>query len=407
MDLNLINAIDSITEDDYVNEESDDEFIIPEELLGEDNELIEECKHEWRTDNVKRNEVCIKCGITRETDNYIDGGDIDDNTIAIEANQFNIKGIGRKMRRFYLWHESPSYVIKSFNEDLNTIKKICDKVGIIGMIANDAKLIYKRFKEITGFGANRTISKSATKKQRIAMIQRFKDEDEEFKKQMTISNCRLRGDSKTGLLCACIYYACYKNGFCVICNVLADAINIKPKYVHKGCNALMQIRDLGDSKMKMLVPIVCMPYPVNFTDSVCDRYEKLLGKEINEEHRDKIKICMLNSQRYDLIINHNPHSFAIGIVFLYLAENKIMSNKYSKKDIADFFGICQPTLNTTFKELVFNKDKVMNFEYDDKELRDVIDNKKCEIDNERFEKFFEGIDSNRLKIDLDVIKAIE
>ena len=80
---------------------------------------------------------------------------------------------------------------------------------------------------------------------------KFKDKDDEFKKQILFSNCKLRGDSKTGLLCGCIYYACLKNGFCIISNVLADKANIKPKYVHIMMNG--KIVKTGDYNLALEV----------------------------------------------------------------------------------------------------------------------------------------------------------
>lgn len=414
MDLSLIYEIDSITEENCgVREESsssdsDDEFFIPEELGGNSvlEEIGEKCEHDWRVDYIRNNEVCVKCGITKKLESFVDGGEITE-TIAIESNQLSVKGIGQRMKRFYLWHESPSYIIKSFNEDLNTIGIICSKVGISQMIADDARLIYRRFKDIIGFkSSSKYLSKSSTKKQRIAMMEKFQGKDEDFKKQILFSNCRLRGDSKIGLLCACIFYACYKNGFCIICNVLAESANIKPKYVHKGCNVLLQIRDLNDDKLNMLMPVICMPYPIHYLKTVCDGFEEIIGKKIVDKQREEIKICLLNTQLYDLIVNHNPHSFAIGIVLLYLVSNKIITHKFSKKDIAKYFGICQPTINTTYKELISNKDKVFDYSKKEEELIEMIKNKKCEIDNERFKKFFEKIEANTINIDMNVINKM-
>lgn len=387
--------------------DDDFEFIVDELEDGDCNECDDECNHEWRIDYVKNAEVCVNCGLTKELEEFADSGEVVD-TIAIDANQINIKGISRKMKRFYLWHASPSYAIRSFNEDLRVIKEIGDKIGLSSMICDDAKLIYKRFKELIGFGGNnKYVQKSTTKKQRIAMMQKHQNDDEDFKDRIMISNCRLRGDSKIGLLCGCLYYACYKNGFCIICNVFAECANIKPKYVHKGCNVLIQMRNTGDEKLNMLMPVVCMPYPINYLKTVCDGFESICEIKISDKQRKEIMICMLNSQKHKLIVNHNPHSFAIGIAFMYLIKNKIINYKFSKKVVADYFGICQPTINTTYKELVFNQDMIFDYSKDIDELKCEIEEMRIDIDKERFKRFFKGISSNDLNLDIGVIQSLE
>ena len=122
--------------------------------------------------------------------------------------------------------------------------------------------------------------------------------------------------------------------------------------------------------------------------------------------REQIKICLLNTQYYDLIVNHNPHSFAIGIVLLYLVSNQIISFRFSKKEIANHFGICQPTINTTYKELINNKDKVFDYSHNEEQLIRMIKDKEIKIDNKRFNQFFSGISENANKIDLEVIKKL-
>lgn len=399
-DLSLIYSIDSAAE----VSETFDEFVIGDDIKSD---VIPECIHIWRTDYVKNNEVCIKCGVTKELETFEDNRNEINESISIEPNLINVKGINLKMKRFYLWHEGQNYIAKSFNEDLSVIKGIGDKLGINRMVIDDAKLIYKRYKEITGLKNNyKYLSKASTKKERINTMIKFKDKDDEFKKQILFSNCKLRGDSKTGLLCGCIYYACLKNGFCIISNVLADKANIKPKYVHKGCNVLLQIRDLNDDRLNILMPVICFPYPVDYLKTVCDGFEELIEMKIDDKAREQIKICLLNTQYYDLIVNHNPHSFAIGIVLLYLVSNQIISFRFSKKEIANHFGICQPTINTTYKELINNKDKVFDYSHNEEQLIRMIKDKEIKIDNKRFNEFFSGISENANKIDLEVIKKL-
>ena len=112
-DLSLIYSIDSAAE----VSETFDEFVIGDDIKSD---VIPECIHIWRTDYVKNNEVCIKCGVTKELETFEDNRNEINESISIEPNLINVKGINLKMKRFYLWHEGQNYIAKSFNEDLRT-----------------------------------------------------------------------------------------------------------------------------------------------------------------------------------------------------------------------------------------------------------------------------------------------
>ena len=73
---------------------------------------------------------------------------------------------------------------------------------------------------------------------------------------------------------------------------------------------------------------------------------------------------------------------------------------------SNHFGICQPTINTTYKELINNKDKVFDYSHNEEQLIRMIKDKEIKIDNKRFNEFFSGISENANKIDLEVIKKL-
>ena len=159
MNLSNIYAIDSLTEDDvFVDDNDDNNF-------NYDN-LLNDCIHEWRIDNVKNNKLCIKCGIIQELRVFEEDTNYSE-SINIENNQITLKGVGKKLRQFNIWHESQPFAIKLFNKDLERIKTICKNIGILPRIGDDAQLIYKRFKNIIGF--NKIIGKSSTKKKKISL----------------------------------------------------------------------------------------------------------------------------------------------------------------------------------------------------------------------------------------------
>lgn len=388
--MDTINLIDSLTEEDSISNTTED---------------TNYCDHKFLLDDVRNEFICINCGITKDTDEFNNNSDINN---PIEINQISVKGLGIKMKNFYLWQSASNYCYIAFNKDLDTIKSICDKVGLNGMISDDAKLIYRKYKEIIGFNTTKMIYKPNTKKQKIKIIEQFKtDNNTSINNQMIISTCKVRGDTKKGLLCACIYYACFKNNKCILCSTLSEAINIRSKCVHKGCDILLQIREMDDKDIKVLIPIVCLPYPIDYMDNVCYVFEKYTKCNITDKMRNEIKVCMLNSQNNNILVNHNSNSFAICIVFIYLVEHRVIKANYSKKLIADWFGICQPTINTTCKELIKNHSKI--FEDSNDNTNDKCDdntNDKCEVSEKQMKEFIKGIECNNINLDLNIIHSL-
>lgn len=401
MKLSNIYAIDSLTESEFNYDFDDDDFDY-DNLLDD-----KECIHEWRIDNVKNTKLCIKCGFTTDLKLFEEDTEYNE-SINIENNQISLKGVSRKLRQFNIWHESPSFAVKLFNEDLLRIKDICKKINILPMIGDDAQLIYKRFKNIIGF--NKIIGKSSTKKKKISLIEEFKNNDDMIK-EIIISDCKLRGDGRIGLLCGSIYYACLKNNICILPKVIIKGAGIKSKNMNDGCNALLQIRKLGDTELRHLMPVVCFPYPENYFKTVCDAFDNIFKCHFitrNDGNRlleltDKMKSEFLDSlikiRKFNLIFNHKTHSLAICMMLLYLTEKNYTSIKGLKKIICDEFDLSNPTINNTYQDLLVNKDFLLGFKN-----FDVI---KPIIDVNKYLKFFENVNDNHNVIDVNVINSID
>lgn len=400
MKLSNIYAIDSLTESDF-NIDYDDDFDY-DNLL--DNN---ECVHEWRVDLSKNSQLCIKCGFTKDLETFEENTEYNE-SINIENNQITLKGVNRKLRQFNIWHESQPFAIKLFNDDLIRIKEICKKINILPMIGDDAQLIYKRFKNIIGF--NKIVNKSSTKKKKIALIEDFKNNDDMII-EIIKSDCKLRGDGRIGLLCASIYYACLKNNICILPKVIIKGVNIKSKNMNDGCNALLQIRKLGDDELKHLMPIICFPYPENYFKTVCDAFDNIFkthliirndGKrllELSDKMKNEYFDCLIKIKKYNLIFNHKTHSLAICMMLLYLTEKNYTQIKGLKKIICDEFDLSNPTINNTYQDLLINKDFLLglkNF--------NIIKNK---LNKEKYLKFFENVNDNFNIVDVKFINSID
>lgn len=398
MKLSYIEAIDSLTETSSDFDDYDD--------FNYDN-LDNVCNHEWRNDNIKNLKLCIKCGYTQELQTFEEDTSYYEG-IAIENNQISLKGAGRKLRQFNIWHESQSFAIKLFNSDLNRIKDICKNINILPMIGDDAQLIYKRFKNIIGF--NKIIGKSSTKKKKIALIEEYKDNDDIIK-EINLSDCKLRGDGRIGLLCASIYYACLKNNIYILPKTIIKGANIKSKNFNDGCNALLQIRKLNDEEFLRLMPVICLPYPENYYNSICITFDFIINRYIimkNDNTRFKkltndIKNDLLDSlikiKKFNLIFNHKTHSLAICMMLLLLTEKYDVNIKGLKKIICNEFDLSNPTINNSYHDLMVNKDFLLGYKN-----FDVV---KPVIDENKYFKFFENVKDVHNKVSVDVINSID
>ena len=99
--MDTINLIDSLTEEDSITNTTED---------------TNYCDHKFLLDEVRNEFICINCGITKDTDEFNNNSDINN---PIEINQISVKGLGIKMKNFYLWQSASNYCYIAFNKDLD------------------------------------------------------------------------------------------------------------------------------------------------------------------------------------------------------------------------------------------------------------------------------------------------
>lgn len=105
-----------------------------------------------------------------------------------------------KLKTLHNWGIMPAKE-RSLNLVLNNIREKCDKAGLIGCIADDAKILYKIASECNG-----------TKKSLI-----------------------IRNKNRVGLISACVFYACKRQGQSKSPKEIAKIFNISTSCVNKGC----------------------------------------------------------------------------------------------------------------------------------------------------------------------------
>ena len=227
----------------------------------------------------------------------------------IVSNQFSKDKSMFQVKKYQQW-TSMTYKERSLYKVFNQITDICNKNNLPQIIINESKSLYKIISDIK------------------------------------IS----RGNNRTGIIAACIYFAC-KN-----CNVsrstkeISELFNIKVSILTKGCKNFQNILNMSNYENKNRIKVNTI-IPENFIERFCNR--------LSLKNEDIINIKNLEQKIYSLnIINDiRPDSFASGCILLYSNYNKL---NITKKQISDISKISEVTINKCLKKIELKKDLIFN-----------------------------------------------
>lgn len=146
-----------------------------------------------------------------------------------------------------------------------------------------------------------------------------------------------RGKNKIGIIGACLYYACKKNNYLLDIKKIAEAFNVKPIIIHKGCKIFIEA--IKKTKIDIDTNIVL---PIHFINYIIDKLE------IENSTSKKIKELIVKIQDNNLCLNHSPLSVCICSVLLYY---KHINKKIFNKKISELFDISNVTINKTLTDL--------------------------------------------------------
>lgn len=326
--------------------------------------------------------VCKICGeVNNEMNKYID--DIDTEKVNSyhpidQVDYIKVKGIKNYQlnQKAAFIYSNVDYEKKETFKMMNEITQHCNLLGIQKNISDDAQLIYQNvIKTILNDKTNKFI--------------------------------KGRGRNNEGLKGACIYYACLKNNLCITISKISESMNnLKQTYIHNECSIIQKLLKMYP-KLRQFIPITCFYYPVSYLNTMIKCFNLINLTDINN-----IKKMLLYLQYDDLIPNHNPLTISIAVCLVYLVYKGYMKPNFAKKDVAKYFGISQPTISASYKELQSKKSIILNYclNHTEQELITELNIKTTiNLNNEILNKLnnkMNIIENNNLNIDLDYIKSL-
>jgi len=299
-----------------------------EEKKEKERDRIFKCKNcgsiNYR--NIKNQIICIDCGniISYSSMNSIEI--TTDSKILSPMDQLffqmtKINTITRfknsTLNKIQYW--SGPYLEKINKDTIKKIQENCNKLNLNTKIFNDAVNLY--------FLSYNNIEKH----------KRLLNNDNNYIHINFSDYIITRGDNRIGILGACVYYACKKNNYLFDIKKIAEAFEVKPNILHKGCKIFIEA--INKTKINIDTDIVL---PIHFINYISDKLE------IDNSTTKKIKELIVRIQDNNICLNHLPLSVCICSVLLYYKHNH---QKIFNKKISELFDISNVTINKTLYDL--------------------------------------------------------
>lgn len=219
-----------------------------------------------------------------------------------------------RLKTLHNWGLMP-YKERSLNTVLNNIKSKCEAAGLLSCIEDDAKILYKIASEY----------KSGTKK----------------------NNIIIRGKNRTGLIAACIFYACKRRGYTKSLKEIAKLFGMKPSCVNKGCKNFIRY-----VKYKNIDYNTNLSHPSQYINQFCAKLK------MNKKYTNITLKISTNVQKMNIVPTHTPISVAAACILLCATEHSL---KYIDKHlISSIFSISEVTLMKAYNQIYKFKNVLMN-----------------------------------------------
>lgn len=317
------------------------------DLLVENGEKCQECNStEILNDNEKGYKVCTNCGsilgelFNKEGEwrNYCDDNGKNNIRCNFLTNMLLPQStlgtsIGGKqhtlMKKLHVWSAVP-YKERKNMKVYKKIEKKCRLNKIPGCIEDDAKILYKNVSEA------------------------------KYIKETELDTIMiLRGSNETGLIAACIYYACKKKGYNYSINEMRIMFNISKPKMTNGCKLFKQL--LKAKKME---------YSTNNNEPshYIGRILKNLAMEKYSEECIKIS---KNIDKLNISTQHTPLSTAAATVLLVSESHQL---NITPEAISKVTGLSKTTVEKAYITIFQFKKILANDSYVEKLLLKVHKN---------------------------------
>lgn len=236
------------------------------------------------------------------------------------------------LKMLQTWNQMP-YKERSLSDILQHLEQVCRKNNLPKSVIDNVKILYKQIHDL-------------------------KYDTEEKKNKSVI----IRGDNRTGVYGACIYYGGQLQGYSRSVVEIATMLKTTIKVVTKG------IRKFNDlMKKNNLINTISTTTPNDHIERFCKKL-KLKSDQIQQ-----IKIMSNNITRLYLASNHQPSSIAAGAILMY---SNLYGVDIQKKVISETFEISNVTIDKIYRKILpfrkiiisdetttFVKNKLMDAKY--------------------------------------------
>lgn len=219
-----------------------------------------------------------------------------------------------RLRTLHNWSLMP-YKERSLNVVLNTIRTKCEMAGLRGCIEEDAKILYKIASEC----------KNATNK----------------------NNIIIRGKNRTGLMAACIFYACKRRGETKSLKEIAKLFGLESSCVNRGCKNFIKY-----VKYKHIDYNTNLSHPSQYIHHFCEKLK------LDKKATENVFEISMNVQKINIVSSHTPISVAAACILLYVTEKSI--KHVDKRLVALMFNISQVTLMKAYNKIYAHRKTVMS-----------------------------------------------
>jgi transcription initiation factor TFIIB len=235
------------------------------------------------------------------------------------------------LKMLQTWNQMP-YKERSLSDILQHLEQVCKKNNLPKSVIDNVKILYKQIHDL-------------------------KYETEEKKDKSVI----IRGDNRTGIYGACVYYGAQLQGYSRQVKEIAAMLETTIKVVTKG------IRKFNDLMKKNNLINTISSTPNDHIERFCQKLK------LKKEQVQQIKIISNNITRLYLASNHQPTSIAAGAILVY---SNIYEVDIQKKTISEIFEISNVTIDKIYRKILpfrkvivsdemttFVKNKLMDAKY--------------------------------------------
>jgi transcription initiation factor TFIIB len=236
------------------------------------------------------------------------------------------------LKMLQTWNQMP-YKERSLSDILQHLEQVCKKNNLPKSVIDNVKILYKQIHDL-------------------------KYETEEKKDKSVI----IRGDNRTGIYGACVYYGAQLQGYSRQVKEIATMLETTIKVITKG------IRKFNDlMKKNSLINTISSTTPNDHIERFCQKLK------LKKEQVQQIKIISNNITKLYLASNHQPTSIAAGAILVY---SNIYGVDIQKKTISEIFEISNVTIDKIYRKILpfrkvivsdemttFVKNKLMDAKY--------------------------------------------